>query len=97
MHLQAHRGGRSSNLTNLQPSSRRKWMVSIMCLPLYARERPNTHCTGGCVGLGATQNGTEILPPLSFNPPSAQSMVSHCTNYDLLATIIKQYLLGFPS
>jgi len=71
-------------------------MVSIMYLPLYARERPNIHCTGGCVGLGATLNGTEILPPLSFNPRTAQSMLSNCTNYDLLATILKRYLLEFP-
>jgi hypothetical protein len=86
MPLQAHRGGSSSTPTNLQPSSRRRWMVSIMCLPHYVRESPNTHCTGGCVDLGATLNGTKILPPLSFNPRTAQSMVRHCTNYDLLAT-----------
>jgi hypothetical protein len=87
MSMQAHTGGSSSTPTNLQPSSRWRWVVSIISLTLYAWERHSAHSTGGCVELGATRNGTENLPPQCFNPLTAQSVLSHYTSYDLLAGI----------
>ena len=33
------------------------WVVSTMPLPLYPRERPGTHCTGGWVGPRAGLDG----------------------------------------
>jgi hypothetical protein len=42
-------GGRSIALLFLDLGARRGW-VSTTPRPLYARERPGTHCTGGWVG-----------------------------------------------
>jgi hypothetical protein len=35
---------------------RRGWVVSTKPRPLYPREIPGTHCTGGCVGPRAGMN-----------------------------------------
>jgi hypothetical protein len=42
----------------LDLGARRGWVVSTMLRPLYPRERPGTHCTGGWVGLRA---GLDVL------------------------------------
>jgi hypothetical protein len=46
-------GGRGIGLLFLDLGARRGWVVSTMSRPLYTRERPGTHCTGGWVGLRA--------------------------------------------
>jgi hypothetical protein len=43
-------GGRGTALLFLDLGTRRGWVVSTMPRPLYPRERPGTHCTGGWVG-----------------------------------------------
>jgi hypothetical protein len=37
----------------------RGWVISTTPQPLFSRERPGTHCTGGWVGLEAGLDGTE--------------------------------------
>jgi hypothetical protein len=39
-----------SHLPFLNLGARRGWVVSTTPRPLYPRERPDTHCTKGCVG-----------------------------------------------
>jgi hypothetical protein len=46
----AQRGGRGIALLFLDLGASRGWVVSTMSRPLYPRERPGTHCTGGWVG-----------------------------------------------
>jgi len=48
--------------------------------PLYARERPSTHCTGHWMGLGANMDRKERLIPPRFDPPTVQSTASHYTD-----------------
>jgi hypothetical protein len=43
-------GGRGIALLILDLVTRREWVVSTTPPPLYPRERPGTHCTGGYVG-----------------------------------------------
>jgi hypothetical protein len=43
-------GNRGIALLILNLSARRWWVVSTTPLPLYRRENPGTHCTGGWVG-----------------------------------------------
>jgi hypothetical protein len=45
-----HRGSRGIALLILDLSARRAWLVNSMPWPLYPREIPGTHCTGGWVG-----------------------------------------------
>jgi hypothetical protein len=45
----AQRGDRGIALHYLDLGARRGWVVSITPRPLYPRERPRTHCTGGWV------------------------------------------------
>jgi hypothetical protein len=40
-------GGRVIALLFLDLGARKGWVVSTTPRPLYARERPGTHCTGG--------------------------------------------------
>jgi hypothetical protein len=42
--------GRGTALIFLDLGTRRGWVVSTTPRPLYPRERPGTHCTGGWVG-----------------------------------------------
>jgi hypothetical protein len=46
----AQRRSRGIALLILDLSTRRGWVISTMPQPLYPRERPGTHCTGGWVG-----------------------------------------------
>jgi hypothetical protein len=50
---QAQRMGRSVAQLFRDLGARRGWVVSLTPLPLYPREIPGTHCTGGWVGLRA--------------------------------------------
>jgi hypothetical protein len=49
----AKRVSRGIALLFLDLSARRGWVVSTTPRPLYPRERPGTHCTGGWVDLRA--------------------------------------------
>jgi hypothetical protein len=48
--LKSPEGGRGVTLHSLDLGARRAWVVSTTPRPLYPRERPGTHCTGGWVG-----------------------------------------------
>ena len=49
---------------------------------LYPRERPDTHCTGGCVApKGRSGQVRKILPPPGFDPRTVQHVASRYTNY----------------
>jgi len=58
-----------------QPDTRRRWVVSTMLRPLCSQEIPGTHCTGGCVVLGA-----DLAPP-GFDPRTVQPVASCSTDY----------------
>jgi hypothetical protein len=42
---------------SLRMRTRRGWVLGNTLRPLYPRERPGTHCTGGCVGPRAGLDG----------------------------------------
>jgi hypothetical protein len=75
----AHRVGRGIALLFLDLSARRGWVVSTTPRPLYPRERPGTHCTGGWMGL---RTGLDVCensrPPTGIRSPdrpaSSQSL-----------------------
>jgi hypothetical protein len=50
---QAQRVGRGIALFIRDLGARREWVDSLTSQPLYPRERPGTHCTGGWGGLRA--------------------------------------------
>jgi hypothetical protein len=50
MPRRAKRGSRVIALLILDLGARMGWVVSITPRPIYPRERPGTHCTGGWVG-----------------------------------------------
>ena len=53
------------------------WGVSTTPRPLYSRERPGTHCTGGWVGPRAGLDGRGISrPPPGFDPRTVQPVAS---------------------
>ena len=49
-------------------------MVSTTLRPLYSRERRDTHCTGGWLGLGAGLDGMEILVHTGIRPPDRPAL-----------------------
>jgi hypothetical protein len=49
--------------------ARRGWVVSTTPLPLYPRERPDTHCTGGWVGPRAGLDVCEKSHPTGIRSP----------------------------
>jgi hypothetical protein len=61
--------------------ARRGWVVSTTPRPLYPRERPSTHCTGGWVGPRAGLDVCEISRPHrdSISGPSSPQSVSQST------------------
>jgi hypothetical protein len=77
-------GGRGIALLFLDLGARRGWVVSTTPRPLYARERPGTHCTGGWVGPRAG------LPFVSIRSKihKSSSLTARLNNYvaDLSAT-----------
>jgi hypothetical protein len=58
-------GCRGIALLFLDLGARREWVVSTTPRPLYPRERPCTHCTGGWVGSRA---GLDVCE--KFRPPT---------------------------
>jgi hypothetical protein len=72
--LQSPEGGYmySSTLSSFRHLSRR-WMVNITSRPLYPRERPGTHFTGGWVGPRAGLDVSEKSRPYqdSIHGPSS--------------------------
>jgi hypothetical protein len=74
--LKVQRWGRGIALLFLDLGIRRGWMVSITPRPLYPRERPGTHCTGGWMGPRAGLDGCGKSRPHrhSIPGPSSQSL-----------------------
>ena len=68
MPKQVLRESGSNGSIHSQPSSR-KWLVSTTLRPLYPRERPSTHCTGGWMGLEAVLGDTEISAHTRIGSP----------------------------
>jgi hypothetical protein len=62
--------------------ARWEWMVNATPRPLYPRERPGTHCTGGWVGFRAGLDGCgkSRPPPPGFDPRTAQPVASCSTD-----------------
>jgi hypothetical protein len=56
-------GGRGIALLFIDLGARRGWVVSTTSRPLYPRERPGTHCTGGWVGPRAGLDVSEKSRP----------------------------------
>jgi hypothetical protein len=59
----AHRGSGGIALLILDLGARREWVVSTTPRPLYPREIPGTHCTGGWVGPRAGLDVCEKFRP----------------------------------
>jgi hypothetical protein len=66
------------------------WVVNATPRPLYPRERPGTHCTGGWVGprAGLDRRG-KSRPPPEFDPRTVQPVVSQCNDYAIATHIIR--------
>ena len=56
------------------------WVDSATPRPLYPRERPGTHCTGGWVGPRAGLDGRGKSPLPGFNPRTVQPLTSRYTD-----------------
>jgi hypothetical protein len=73
--------------------SRWEWVVNTTSRPLYSREkRPDTHGTGGWMGLRVGMDGYEKYPPTGFfDPRTVLCMASRSIDYhisDLFQIII---------
>ena len=79
----AHRWSRGIALLFLDHGIRRGWGVSVTLRPLFTpRERPGTHCTGGCVGPRVGLDRCEkSRPPPGFEPRTVQHVASRYTDY----------------
>jgi hypothetical protein len=65
----------------LNLGARRGWVVSTTPRPLYPRERPGTHCTGGLMGPRAGLDVREkSRPPPGFDPRTVQPVASRYTD-----------------
>jgi hypothetical protein len=81
MLMQAQRGAYFIADIHTQPGiKRRSARRSAMLRPLYAQERPSTHCVGRWVGLGASLDSKERLIPPGFDPPTVQPTASRYTD-----------------
>jgi hypothetical protein len=69
----AQNGSRGIALLILDLGARRGWLVSTMPRPLYPRERPGTHCTGGWVGPRAGLDVWEKSSPHQDSIPGPSS------------------------
>jgi hypothetical protein len=57
------------------------WVVNATPQPLYPRERPGTHCTGGWVGPRAGQDGCgKSRPAPGFDSRTVQPVASRYTD-----------------
>jgi hypothetical protein len=70
---QAHRAVRGVALSFLDPGARWGWVVSTMPQPLYPRERPGTHYTGGWVHPRASLDVCEKSCPHRDSIPGLSS------------------------
>ena len=77
----AQRGSRCIALLFLQPRRQMGWMVNATPWPLYPRERPGTHCTGGWVGPRDCLDGCGKFRPHrnSISRPSSPQRVTIAT------------------
>jgi hypothetical protein len=60
------------------------WVVKATPRPLYPRERPGTHCTGGWVGPRACVDGcgkSDPPPPPGFDSRTFQPVTSRYTDF----------------
>ena len=80
--MKVQRVSRSTALPFLRPRHLdRWWVVSTTLRPLYPRERPGTHCTGGWVGPRAGLDGCgKYRPQPGFDPRTVQPVVSRYTD-----------------
>jgi hypothetical protein len=69
----APRGSRGIAILILNLGARRGWTVSTTPRPLYPRERPGTHCTGGWVGPRAGLEAYEKSLPHRDSIPGPSS------------------------
>jgi len=81
--------------THSHPITGRRLVVSTVLWLLYTKERPHIHCMGGWVGLRAGLGGIKISPPSRFSPQTIQLVVSHFTDYTILAAAILSAILNF--
>jgi len=67
------------------------WVVNAKTRPIYPREWPGTHNTGGWVGpLGPSERvGRSALPLLGFDPRTVQPIASRYTNCSIPAPFIQ--------
>jgi hypothetical protein len=78
----AQRGSRVVALLIINLGARRGWVVSTTPRPLYPREKPGTHCTGGWVGPRAGLYVCEKSRPIpGSDSRTVQSVVSRCTDW----------------
>ena len=68
----AERGSRCILYFFFNLSARWGWVVNASPRPLYTREWPGTHCTGGWVDPRAGLEGAENLAPTGFDPRTVQ-------------------------
>ena len=67
-------------------------VVSAMPRPLYPRERPGTHCTGGWMGPRTGLDGCgKSRPPPGFYPRTVQPVASRYTDWAIPAHIRRGY------
>jgi hypothetical protein len=66
-------GGRGIALSFVDLGTRREWVVSTTPRPLYPRERPGTHCTGGWVDPSAGLDVGEKFRPHRDSIPGPSS------------------------
>ena len=81
-------------LPNLRPRHWRwGWEVSTTPRPLYPRERPGTHCTGGWVGPRAGLDGCgKSRPPPGFDPRTVKLAASRYTDWAIAGADYFDYL-----
>ena len=82
MPVQAQRVGGGIATTHSQLGNGR-WEVSSTLRPLYLRERPENHCTGDWVVLGARKASL----PLGFDPGTVQPVATGYVDYAIPAPL----------
>jgi hypothetical protein len=69
-----------------------EWVINATLRPLYPRERPNTHCTGGWVGAGAVLGGCRnSRPSPGFDPRTVHPVAIRFTDYAILVRFLQHY------
>jgi hypothetical protein len=68
------------------------WVVNATPRPLYPRERPGTHFTGGWVGprAGVDRYG-KSRPPPGFDPRTVQPVASRYTDCAIPTPVLRYY------